>query len=323
MNQNKYIILIAGDPNSINTEIIFKSWSKCKDSIKKKIVIVGSFDLIKKQLKKLNYNIKMSKIKSLNEPHKRNVLKILNIDLKFKNPFKIKKEITSKYVLSCLNLAHKLALNKGILGIVNCAIDKKLLRKKNIGVTEYLAKKCEIKNNSEVMMISNKKLAVIPITTHIDLKNVSKNIKSQIIVNKVKTAHISFYNLFKRKPKIGILGLNPHNAELRSDSEENKKIIPAIKKLRKLDIKLKGPLVSDTVFINDYKNYDIIIGMFHDQVLAPFKSMFKFDAINITLGLKYLRVSPDHGTATNLILKKKANPTSLIQCINFISKFKK
>ena len=63
--------------------------------------------------------------------------------------------------------------------------------------------------------------------------------------------------------------------------------------------------------------------MYHDQVLAPFKSMFKFDAINITLGLKYLRVSPDHGTATNLILKKKANHTSLIQCINFISKFKK
>ena len=124
-------------------------------------------------------------------------------------------------------------------------------------------------------------------------------------------------------PKIAILGLNPHNAELRSDSEENKKIIPAIKKLRKLDIKVKGPLVSDTVFINDYKNYDIIIGMFHDQVLAPFKSMFKFDAINITLGLKYLRVSPAHGTATNLILKKKANPTSLIKCINFISKFKK
>ena len=76
MKQNKYIILVAGDPNSINTEIIFKSWSKCKDSIKKKIVIVGSFDLIKKQLKKLNYNIKISQIKSLNDPHKQNILKI-------------------------------------------------------------------------------------------------------------------------------------------------------------------------------------------------------------------------------------------------------
>ena len=65
-------------------------------------------------------------------------------------------------------------------------------------------------------------------------------------------------------------------------------------------------MVADTVFINDYKNYDVIIGMFHDQVLAPFKTMFKFNAINITLGLKYLRVSPDHGVARNIINKKKA-----------------
>ena len=68
---------------------------------------------------------------------------------------------------------------------------------------------------------------------------------------------------------------------------------------------MDGPLVSDTIFINDYKKYDIIIGMFHDQVLAPFKTLFKFNAINLTLGLKYLRVSPDHGTAKNLIIEKK------------------
>ena len=102
-----------------------------------------------------------------------------------------------------------------------------------------------------------------------------------------------------------MLGLNPHNAELRKYSEEKKIIIPSIFKLKKKGIKINGPLVSDTIFINEYKKYDIIIGMFHDQVLAPFKTLFKFDAINITLGLKYLRVSPDHGIAKNLIKKKK------------------
>ena len=84
---------------------------------------------------------------------------------------------------------------------------------------------------------------------------------------------------------------------------------------------MKGPLVADTIFIKDFKDYDVIVGMYHDQVLAPFKTIFKFDAINITLGLKYLRVSPDHGTAKNIILKNKANPKSLIECINFINKF--
>ena len=71
------------------------------------------------------------------------------------------------------------------------------------------------------------------------------------------------------------------------------------------------------------KNFDVIIGMFHDQVLAPFKAIFKFDAINLTLGLKYLRVSPDHGIGSDLILKKKANPNSLIKCIKFINKYGK
>ena len=71
----------------------------------------------------------------------------------------------------------------------------------------------------------------------------------------------------------------------------------------------------------NYKNYDVLIGMFHDQIITPFKTIYKFDAINVTLGLKYLRVSPDHGTAKNLIKKNKADPTSLLKCIQFINKF--
>ena len=80
---------------------------------------------------------------------------------------------------------------------------------------------------------------------------------------------------------------------------------------------------ADTIFINDYKNYDIIVGMYHDQVLAPFKSLFKFDAINITVGLKYIRVSPDHGVALDKILLKKSNPESLLKCFDFIFKSNK
>ena len=93
--------------------------------------------------------------------------------------------------------------------------------------------------------------------------------------------------------------------------------------LKKNGVLIKGPLVSDTIFIQDYKNFDVIVGMYHDQVLGPFKSIFKFDAINITLGLKYLRVSPDHGTAKSLIKQNKANPSSLIHSINFIDKYGK
>ena len=116
------------------------------------------------------------------------------------------------------------------------------------------------------------------------------------------------------------MGLNPHNAELRKFSEERRIIIPAIKKLQKLKINSHGPLVADTIFINNFKNYDVIVGMYHDQVLAPFKTIFEYNAINITLGLPFIRVSPDHGPNEKMMGKNISNPQSLIEAINFLDK---
>ena len=170
-------------------------------------------------------------------------------------------------------------------------------------------------------MIRNNKLSVCPITTHINLKNVSAYIKSKKITIKINTVQKYFLKLFKKKPKIGVLGLNPHNAELNVNSEEVKEITPAIKRLKKKGFKIKGPLVPDTTFVENYNNFDVIIGMYHDQVLAPFKSLFKFDGVNLTIGLKYLRLSHDHGVAKDIIKKNKANPSSLIDCIKFLNNF--
>jgi len=282
----KKIILVAGDPNSINSEVIFKCWKKIDNSVKSKIYLIANYKLILKQFKKLKYSIKIIKVKNIHESDKNNKLKIIDIDLKFKNPFNVTSGVASKYIRKSLSFAHKLAVENSNSGIINCAINKKLLSKNNIGVTEFLAKKCNVKNNSEVMLIANEELSVSPITTHINIKQVSSKIKSVSIINKAKTIDLWFKKKFKRKPKIAILGLNPHNGEFKKKSEEIKTIIPSIMKLKKLGLKVKGPLVSDTVFINDYKSYDVIIGMFHDQVLTPFKALFKFNAINITLGLK-------------------------------------
>ena len=171
------------------------------------------------------------------------------------------------------------------------------------------------------MLIFNEKLSVCPITTHIDINEISKKLKKINIIKKIKTIDKWYKNKIKKRPKFGVLGLNPHNAELRKVSEEKQIIIPAINKLKKIGISIGGPLVADTVFIKDFKKYDVIIGMYHDQVLTPFKTIFKFNGVNVTLGLKYLRVSPDHGVAKNLIGKNKANPESLIKCINFVNRF--
>ena len=91
--------------------------------------------------------------------------------------------------------------------------------------------------------------------------------------------------------------------------------------MQKIGINIRGPYPADTAFSNQKKlKYDLIIGMYHDQVLAPFKALFGYDAINITLGLKYLRISPDHGTAKDIIGLNKANPESLLSAINFLNK---
>lgn len=316
------ILIVAGDPNSINSEIIFKSWKRSNKRIKSRIIIIGNYNLLKEQSKQIKINIKLKKINSIEEDLSNNILNVINFPLKFKNCFKVHSKNSSKYISDCLNFVHKLAINKRVSGFINCPIDKRLITNKGTsGVTELLAKKSKIKKNSEVMFLYNKKLAVVPITTHIRIKDVSKKLNKNIIIKKINTIKFYYKKLFNQKLRLAILGLNPHNSEFSKNSEEKKIIIPSIKYLAK-NTEIKGPFSCDSFFIDQFKNYNVVVGMYHDQVLTPFKRMFKFDAINITLGLKYVRVSPDHGTATELIGENKANFISLFQCIKFINNLK-
>ena len=313
----KLIAIVAGEPNSINSEIIAKAWKKVKN--KKNLFIIGNYSLLKKQIKKINIKINVSEIASIKDIKNNKKLNVLNVPLKFRSLFQNNIKNTKRYILESLNVAHNLALNKKIKAFINAPIDKKIFSNKYLGVTEYLASKNNIKNK-EVMMIYNKKLSVIPLTTHLEIKNITNTINSNLIERKILTLNKSYYKLFKKKPKIAILGLNPHNSENRVNSFENKIIKPAIERLKKLNINIKGPYPADTVFNNQKKiNYNVAVGMYHDQVLAPFKALYGYDAINITLGLKYLRVSPDHGTARDIIGLNKANPQSLISAINFLN----
>ena len=121
------------------------------------------------------------------------------------------------------------------------------------------------------------------------------------------------------KVKIGITGLNPHCESIDSFSEDKRIILPVIKRLKKLKYNVEGPLSADTIFLkNNRKNFDLIIGMYHDQVLTPIKTLFEYDAINITIGLPFLRVSPDHGPNESMLGKNKSNYLSLLNSIKFL-----
>ena len=115
---NKKIIIVAGDPNSINSEIIFKTWKNLNINIRKKIYLISDLELMKAQLKKLRFNLEFSKIKNLNSFVRTKKLKIINNSIKFNDPFKINEKHRKKFIKSSLRLAHKLALNKNVSGII-------------------------------------------------------------------------------------------------------------------------------------------------------------------------------------------------------------
>ena len=315
---NKFAIIL-GEPNSINSEILAKSIAS-----KKKCIIIGNFNLLDKQLRQIKSKVKLYNIKNINDlNNSKNTLNILDVPLKFNHPFNVPIKQSSKYILKCFDIAHDLALKGIIKGFINCSVNKKnIFKNKDIGITEFLGRKNRTKN-LEVMMIYNKQLSVSPITTHIKIKDVSKSIKKNIIIDKINILNNYYTKYFNKKPRIGVLGLNPHNYEFRKNSEEAKIIFPSIKILKK-KIKLSGPLSSDTVFLKEnFKNFDVIVGMYHDQVLSPFKTLFKFDAVNITLGLPYVRLSPDHGTGYEKKGLNISDPKSLNECIKTILKIKK
>ena len=323
---NKPIAIIAGEPNSISSEIIFKCWKLKKKYIHKPLFIIGSVQLLNLQMKQLKYKIKIKKInkhfkiRDLNEIE----LPVYDIDYTQKKPFEKISSKSNKYIFKCFEVALKFVKDKKILGFINCPISKEyLFKNKYQGVTEFLSKKLNKKNNNEVMLIYNKKLSVSPITTHIPLNQVSKKINQYKIVEKVKIIDNFYKKFLNKKPNFAILGLNPHNFSISKKSEEKKIINKAIKSLVKLKINAKGPVAPDSSFVifKKYK-FDVIIGMYHDQVLTPFKALYNFFAINITLGLPYIRISPDHGIAEDIVGKKIANPNSLIESIKFFNYIK-
>ena len=319
---NKPIAIIAGEPNSISSEIIFKCWKLKKKYIHKPLFIIGSVQLLNLQMKQLKYKIKIKKInkhfkiRDLNEIG----LPVYDIDYTQKKPFEKISSKSNKYIFRCFNEALKFFKEKKILGFVNCPVSKEsLFKNKHKGVTEFLSHKVSKKNN-EVMLIYNKKLSVSPITTHIPLSQVNKKINQHKIVKKVIIINNFYKKFFNKKPNFAILGLNPHNFSPSKKSEEIEIINKAVKNLIKLKIKAKGPISPDTSFMTfDKYKFDVIIGMYHDQVLTPFKALFNFNAINVTLGLPYIRTSPDHGTAENIIGRQIANPKSLIESIKFFN----
>ncbi len=319
MNYNP-ILIVSGEPNSIFLEIFFKSF---KRNIKSPLILITSYKLLKLQMKKLNFKKKIIVLDYKNlSKYKLNNTTINIIDINYNTSVAFEKISTKSnlYIEKSFNIAFDI-IKKGITNkLINGPISKKsFLNKKYLGITEYISSKFLIRNTA--MLIYNKKLSVCPITTHLPLKLVSKKIHKKNIISKIQLL-VNFYKKnFKFIPKIAVLGLNPHCESVDNYNEDEKIIKPAVKELKRKGYKVEGPFSADTIFLKkNREKFNVIVGMYHDQVLTPIKTLFEYDAINITLGLPFIRISPDHGPNEKMLGKNISNPLSLIQAISFLDK---
>ena len=292
------ILLI--DEFSISEKIILKSFKILEKAKLSKIFFIGDEKKFKK-IKRITLN--KNKFEFINIKHNK------NFELSYIN------EVTKKGI--------DLFKEKKIKYLINMPINKKkFLKNKYFGFTEFFSKKFDNKKNHNMLMYSEN-FSVVPLTTHIELKDVDKQISFKNIkdsINNIATFNIKC--LKNRNLQIVVLGINPHaSIDLGIKNKDHSILKKAVKFFRKKNLNIVGPISADTAFKN-LKN-KIFLGMYHDQVLIPFKLLNGFKGINITIGKELIRLSPDHGTGTDLIKKniKSISNISFIECIKFCEKY--
>ena len=292
----KSISILLTDPDSINEILLLKSYKYLKKCRLKKIYFVGDKNLFKKIFYKYNGNQKFE---------------FIHID--YNNNWTV-------YLKKTIKISTELFNNKKISYIINLPLNKKKFFKNQYnGFTEFFSKTLDNKKD-ENMLLFNKNFSVCPLTTHIEIKKVESQIKKNKLVKTIKNLSYFYKTIIKKKIKIVVLGLNPHASKDLPNNNKDREVISKVVKSLKSKVDIEGPVSADTAF---YKtNNKVYVGMYHDQVLIPFKMKNKFDGLNITIGKKIIRLSPDHGTGKELIKKPHLiNNYSFLSCIKFCEKY--
>ena len=318
---SKSILIVGGEPNSVFLEIFFKVLESKK--ILNPLILITSENILKLQMKKLKYkkNIRLIKPKDITKYKLNNKsINLVNVEYNSVNAFEKISNKSNLFIKNSFKTAFQILKQNKIKKFINGPISKKsFLNKRFLGLTEYISKSFSKKKTC--MLIYNQALSVCPLTTHLPIKLVTKKINKKNISDKVFLINNFYVKKFGFKPKIAILGLNPHCESVHKFNEDDKIIKPTIRHLKK-KYKVSGPYPADTIFLkNNRKDFNVILGMYHDQVLAPLKTLYEYDAINITLGLPFDRISPDHGPNEKMLGKNISNPLSLLNAIKFLEKY--
>ena len=308
----------VGDLNGIGIEIVLKSFEDSRMLDFCTPVIFASSKVLSYHKKALQLNTSIHGIDSLEKivPQKFNLLNVWKemIDIDLGNP----SETSGKYALRSLESATEALINGDVDILVTAPIDKNNIQSETFnfkGHTEFLESKLE---GEALMILCSDNLRVGLITGHIPISKVSESISPELIKKKVDIMYKSLVEDFNiAKPKIAVLGLNPHCGDQGVIGTEDDEIVrPTLEEIQKKGKLVYGPYAADSFFGNgNYKSFDGVLAMYHDQGLAPFKTLAFGKGVNFTAGLDKIRTSPDHGTAYEIAGKGKAEYSSFKEAI--------
>ncbi len=323
--------ITMGDPTGIGPEIIIKVLSSGEVFQACLPVVFGDSEILLETIQRLGIEIHFEIIEEVPEkgfhtPQKLFLIPVSQLkvnSIQFGKPTKECGEAMVRYIEEAVQWVQRGKLD----AITTCPINKRAINEAGYpfpGHTEFLAHLAGV--SKVAMMFVGSKWKVVLVTTHLPLKEVSKWIKSDLILKIILMTEEGLRRYFGvSHPSIAVLGLNPHSGEEGLlGEEEEKEIIPAIKEANSLGIKVEGPFSADSFFhLSGQFVFDAVVSMYHDQGLIPIKMADFREAVNFTLGLPFIRTSVGHGTAYEIAGKGKADPTNLLKAIILASNLSK
>jgi len=308
--------ITVGDPAGIGPELIARLTTALKKE--NQYFIYSDPSVFKRALELLGLQRDFRVVSSPDEAEGRGVFLI---EVEGKGNLYEPSLQAGRLAVSALARATADALTGRLDGLLTMPINKYWARKAGFsfpGQTEYLAKASDTEDYA--MLMYSDRISVALLSTHLPLGEAVKVVKKDRISKLCKLIDREFKRLFGKKPRIGVLGLNPHCGERGEfGTEEVEEIEPAVKELKDAGLSVEGPLSPDTAFINP-ASFDTFLCMYHDQGLIPFKIYAFYEGINMTLGLPFPRTSPDHGTAYDIAWKGKADPRSAFKALEVLER---
>lgn len=319
-----------GDPAGIGPEITLRAWLERSDRGIAPFVVFGDKDMLGDRARQFGLAVPIVSVASASEAFDvfGSALPVLHTPLNVRARPGVADSENRQAIIDAIEAASAAVMDGDAAAIVTNPIAKHVVRNDDFpfpGHTEFLAALAGRHSGRAyrpVMMLAGPELRVVPLTVHCALADVPQAITRGLIFETVRTTYAALRNDFGiSAPRIAVAGLNPHAGEEGTmGREEIETIAPAIADLRAEGLSVTGPHSADTLFhAAARRNYDAVVAMYHDQALIPLKTIAFDEGVNITLGLPFVRTSPDHGTAFDIAAEGRASATSLIAALKLAS----